>query len=68
VPALSISLDDHRARLIASVGIAMDAAEQAERNAMQVSLFDLFDTGDEGGEHGSAIRRGAALERATATQ
>jgi DNA polymerase-3 subunit alpha len=38
------SLDDHRARLIASVGIAMEAAEQAERNAMQVSLFDVFDS------------------------
>ncbi|WP_263769757.1 DNA polymerase III subunit alpha [Propionivibrio soli] len=36
------SLDDHRARLMASVGIAIEAAEQAERNAMQVSLFDVF--------------------------
>ena len=33
------SLDTHRARLIASVGIAMEAAEQAEAGAMQVSLF-----------------------------
>ncbi|HPT49306.1 MAG TPA: DNA polymerase III subunit alpha [Accumulibacter sp.] len=47
------ALDDHRARLIASVGIAMDASEQAERNAMQVSLFDIFEAGgDENGEHG----------------
>ncbi|MBL0167185.1 MAG: DNA polymerase III subunit alpha [Propionivibrio sp.] len=38
------SLDDHRARLMASVGIAMEAAEQAERNSMQVSLFDVFDS------------------------
>ncbi len=38
------ALDDHRARLMASVGIAMEAAEQAERNAMQVSLFDVFDS------------------------
>jgi DNA polymerase-3 subunit alpha len=45
------SLDDHRARLMASVGIAMDAAEQAERNAMQVSLFDVFDS-DGADEHG----------------
>ncbi|MEF8719950.1 MAG: DNA polymerase III subunit alpha [Candidatus Accumulibacter necessarius] len=45
-------LDDHRARLIASVGVAMDAAEQAERNAMQVSLFDIFEASDDGGEHG----------------
>jgi DNA polymerase III subunit alpha len=29
----------HRASLLASVGIALDAAEQAERNAQQVSLF-----------------------------
>ena len=41
------SLDRHRARLLASVGIAMEAAEQAERNAMQVSLFDLFDAGEQ---------------------
>ncbi|MFZ2852513.1 MAG: DNA polymerase III subunit alpha [Rhodocyclaceae bacterium] len=46
------SLDDHRARLIASVGIAMDAAEQAERNAMQVSLFDVFAGDGAGDEHG----------------
>ena len=45
------SLDDHRGRLMASVGIAMDAAEQAERNAMQVSLFDIFDS-DGADEHG----------------
>ena len=38
------SLDDHRARLMASVGIAMEAAEQADRNSMQVSLFDVFDS------------------------
>ena len=38
------ALDDHRARLMASVGIAIDAAEQAERNALQVSLFDVFDS------------------------
>ena len=35
------SLDDHRARLLASVGIALEAAEQAERNALQGGLFDL---------------------------
>ncbi|KFB67603.1 DNA polymerase III subunit alpha [Candidatus Accumulibacter vicinus] len=46
------SLDSHRARLLASVGIAMEAAEQAERNAMQVSLFDIFDVGEQGGELG----------------
>jgi DNA polymerase III subunit alpha len=33
------AIDDHRARLLASVGIALGAAEQLERNAQQVSLF-----------------------------
>ena len=45
------SLDDHRARLMASVSIAMEAAEQAERNAMQASLFDIFDSSTQA-EHG----------------
>ena len=36
-------LDDHRAKLLASVGLALDAAEQAERNAQQSGLFDLGD-------------------------
>jgi len=49
------SLDDHRARLMASVGIAMEAAEQAERNAMQVSLFDVFDSATIA-EHGPQYR------------
>jgi DNA polymerase-3 subunit alpha len=34
-------IDDHRARLLASVGIALEAAEQAERNALQGGLFDM---------------------------
>ncbi len=33
------SINDHRAGLFASVGIALGAAEQLERNAQQVSLF-----------------------------
>ncbi|MBI2308925.1 MAG: DNA polymerase III subunit alpha [Rhodocyclales bacterium] len=33
--------EPHRARLLASVGIAMEWAEQAERNAMQAGLFDM---------------------------
>ena len=33
------SIDDHRASLLASVGIALEAAEQAERDVLQVSLF-----------------------------
>ena len=34
------TLDDHRARLLASLGVALDAAEQAERDALQGGLFD----------------------------
>jgi len=34
------SLDADRAKLMASVGVAMEAAEQAERNAHQSGLFD----------------------------
>ena len=34
-------IDDHRARLLASTGVALDAAEQAERNALQGGLFDM---------------------------
>jgi DNA polymerase-3 subunit alpha len=39
------ALDDNRARLLASVGIALEAAEQAERNAMQSGLFDMGGAG-----------------------
>ena len=35
------SIDDHRAKLLASAGVALEAAEQAERNAMQGGLFDI---------------------------
>ncbi len=45
----------HRARLLASVGIAMEAAEQAERNAMQVSLFDMFASGSGDGDTGHGL-------------
>ncbi len=34
------SVDDHRARLLASVGVMLVAAEQAEKHAMQSGLFD----------------------------
>jgi DNA polymerase-3 subunit alpha len=44
------ALDDHRARLLASVDIAIEAAEQAERNALQVSLFDVFE-GEDAEQH-----------------
>jgi DNA polymerase III subunit alpha len=33
------AVDDHRARLLAAVGIALESAEQASRAANQVSLF-----------------------------
>jgi DNA polymerase III subunit alpha len=39
------SMDDHRNKLLSSVGIALEAAEQAERNAMQGGLFDMGDPG-----------------------
>ncbi|MBK7900479.1 MAG: DNA polymerase III subunit alpha [Azonexus sp.] len=41
------ALDDNRHKLMASVGIAMDFAEQAEKNAMQVSLFDIGPAAEE---------------------
>ncbi|MEO8165390.1 MAG: DNA polymerase III subunit alpha, partial [Betaproteobacteria bacterium] len=42
------SLNDQRARLLASVGIAMEAAEQASRSASQVSLFGEASMGADG--------------------
>ncbi len=36
-----------RAQLIASVSIAMEAADQAERNAHQGGLFEMFGSGDD---------------------
>ena len=42
------SIDDNRASMLASVGIAISAAEQRERDINQVSLFG--DGGGEGGE------------------
>jgi DNA polymerase-3 subunit alpha len=36
-----------RHRLLASTGVAMDFAEQVERNAMQTSLFDIAEVGEE---------------------
>ena len=41
------SINDHRASLLASVGVALSSAEQASRSANQNSLFELFD--DEAG-------------------
>jgi len=39
------ALDANRAKMLASVGIALEAAEQAERNALQGGLFDMADGG-----------------------
>jgi DNA polymerase III subunit alpha len=36
-----------RYKLLATVGVAMDFAEQAERNSMQTSLFDIAEVADE---------------------
>jgi DNA polymerase-3 subunit alpha len=40
-------IDSNRYKLLASVGVAMDFAEQAERNAMQTSLFDMGSNAEE---------------------
>jgi DNA polymerase-3 subunit alpha len=41
------SIDADRHKLLASVGVAMEFAEQAERNAMQTSLFDIAEVAEE---------------------
>ncbi len=46
-PAVDGSKLPDRHQLLATVGIAMDFAEQVERNAMQTSLFDLAEVADE---------------------
>ena len=50
----------HRASLLASVGIAMEAADQAERNANQVSLF--------GGADDDATQRIALIDKTPWTE
>lgn len=39
------TLNDNRASLLASVGVAMEAAEQESRDILQSSLFDAMDDG-----------------------
>jgi DNA polymerase-3 subunit alpha len=46
-PEIAPKLGADRNKLLATVGVAMDFAEQAERNAMQTSLFDIADVADE---------------------
>ena len=41
------SIDSDRHKLLASVGIAMEFAEQTERNALQTSLFDIAEVAEE---------------------
>jgi DNA polymerase-3 subunit alpha len=46
-PAVAGTGVPDRHKLLATVGVAMDFAEQAERNAMQTSLFDLAEVADD---------------------
>src|SRR5574343_489811 len=41
------SLDGNRYKLLGSVGIAMDFAEQKERDSLQTSLFDIAEVAEE---------------------
>ncbi|KAF4513843.1 UNVERIFIED_CONTAM: hypothetical protein B566_EDAN016738 [Ephemera danica] len=49
-------IDTNRHKLLASVGVAMDFAEQAERNAMQTSLFDIGNVADDHPPEHIAVR------------
>ena len=40
------AIDNHRNKLLSSAGIALEAAEQAERNALQGGLFEAGSSGD----------------------
>ena len=51
-------INDNRASLLASVGVAMEAAEQESRDILQNSLFDAMDDG------GAASRPDAMVEAA----
>jgi DNA polymerase-3 subunit alpha len=57
------SITDHRASLLATVGMAMESAEQAERAANQVSLFEAIDAGDRGPRAHRDIARWADREK-----
>ncbi|MDD2948677.1 MAG: OB-fold nucleic acid binding domain-containing protein, partial [Rugosibacter sp.] len=58
------SIDNHRAKLLASVSIALDAAEQAERNALQSGLFDTQESSDaQATAHYVATARWTELEQ-----
>jgi len=51
------ALSDHRASLIASVGTALELAEQSARTANQNSLFDLIE--DQNDSHGAEMTSAA---------
>ena len=57
------TLDDHRHKLLASVGVALEAAEQAERNALQGGLFDMGDSGGVQQTHYVDVPRWGERER-----
>ena len=56
-------LDDHRNRLLSSVGVALEAAEQAERNAHQTGLFDAPGGGNVPEAHYIEVPRWGERER-----
>jgi DNA polymerase-3 subunit alpha len=56
-------IDDHRAKLLASTGVALEAAEQAERNAMQGGLFDMGSGAQEDTSHYIAVARWTEREQ-----
>ncbi|MBK9019040.1 MAG: DNA polymerase III subunit alpha [Sulfuritalea sp.] len=57
------AIDDHRAKLLASVGVALEAAEQAERNAMQGGLFDTGSGAQEDTAHYVEVPRWSEREQ-----
>jgi DNA polymerase-3 subunit alpha len=57
------AVDDHRAKLLASTGVALEAAEQAERNAMQGGLFDMGAGAQEDTSHYVEVPRWSEREQ-----
>ncbi|WP_126444002.1 DNA polymerase III subunit alpha [Sulfuricystis multivorans] len=56
-------IDEHRAKLLASVGRAIDAAEQAEKNAHQGGLFDIMEATLPAAAHCLEVPRWSERER-----
>jgi len=56
-------IDDHRAKLLASTGVALEAAEQADRNALQGGLFDMGGGAQEDTVHYVEMPRWGERER-----